>query len=648
MNPRWTRRVACAAMTLMILTLASRGAAETPRAPGSNTGDGSTPFTGLAQAPEANLFVGAATTSIPIAVPPGRKGLTPQLALAYSSSSGPSPYGYGWDFPLGTIQRCGKHGVLSCSDPTYRNDFVVALPSGTVECTLDPTTHVCQPSVQESFVRIQYTPNQWDVWDKSGLHYVFGVSDEARTGNATGTLFQAGTPCLYTFSWGLSRVEDTNGNYLEVDYVGTNVNPDGVLYPDVIRYGANKYQDATHFFEVDFVWSDEDGFSRPAGDTVVNARGGFPARLTKLLSRIVVRYLPEQRIVRSYRLWYEFQTAAPDHSGRQSFLSAVTVFDGSGFALARGDGLSASTTFLYHQHDTPAEFGFMQQPQAPRLAAAVAGAGRLTVRSNGPVPGIGSHRRTTRDILDMNGDGIPDLVDIDSSCGTTRSWKVYLGHAGGYDLTPIEWDSPDPSFECGVRYVSVSGANHATWYDTVDLTGDGIPDWVDGSSAQWKVYAGYVSSDGTAGGFNSTPILWSAPFQFLRRTYGDSFGSNPDGTTDDQDLIDMNGDGLPDLVDASQGRVWINTGSGFEAGAGTSFTFPFGRLRFVAQQGTELLGLYDINGDGLPDQVRANSTHWDVYPPACPGRRRQGSAPPIGRRAPRGRPAPPPTADAGR
>ncbi|MCK6557289.1 hypothetical protein L6Q96_22340 [Candidatus Binatia bacterium] len=52
-----------------------------PRNPEPIPGDGSTPFTGLAQAPEASLFVGAATTSIPIEVPPSRKGMTPKLAL---------------------------------------------------------------------------------------------------------------------------------------------------------------------------------------------------------------------------------------------------------------------------------------------------------------------------------------------------------------------------------------------------------------------------------------------------------------------------------------------------------------------------------------------------------------------------------------
>lgn len=81
---------------------------------GSQTGDGSTAYTGLAQAPEANLFVGGAATAIPILVPPGRRSMTPSLALNYASGGGPSPYGHGWDLPLPRIQRATKHGALLC------------------------------------------------------------------------------------------------------------------------------------------------------------------------------------------------------------------------------------------------------------------------------------------------------------------------------------------------------------------------------------------------------------------------------------------------------------------------------------------------------------------------------------------------------
>ncbi len=110
-------------------------AAEGTRPFGSTTGDGSTVFTGLAQAPEANLFAGAAVTEIPILVPPGRQGLMPKLALQYSSSAGPGPYGYGWDLPLGRIHRSTKEGAIRCG--AEHNRFVLSLPSATIECELD-------------------------------------------------------------------------------------------------------------------------------------------------------------------------------------------------------------------------------------------------------------------------------------------------------------------------------------------------------------------------------------------------------------------------------------------------------------------------------------------------------------------------------
>ena len=40
---------------------------------------------------------GAATLSIPIAVPPGPGGLAPTLSLGYSSDRGDGPFGLGWD-----------------------------------------------------------------------------------------------------------------------------------------------------------------------------------------------------------------------------------------------------------------------------------------------------------------------------------------------------------------------------------------------------------------------------------------------------------------------------------------------------------------------------------------------------------------------
>src|SRR5262245_907097 len=125
-RPTAPRAATCASLLLLIAAAAH---ADTTTSLGDHSGEGSTPFTGLAQAPEANLFTGALGTAIPIEVPPGRRNMTPQLALRYTSSAGPSPFGYGWDLPIGRIERSTSNGVPRCTGP-HTDDFVLVLPSG--------------------------------------------------------------------------------------------------------------------------------------------------------------------------------------------------------------------------------------------------------------------------------------------------------------------------------------------------------------------------------------------------------------------------------------------------------------------------------------------------------------------------------------
>src|SRR5262247_3464635 len=111
-------------VALALLPALSSARADTGTALGDRTGEGSTPFTGLAQAPEANLFTGALTTAVPIEVPPGRGRMTPRLALQYSSGGGPGIFGFGWDVPIGRIERSTKWGAPRCTG-AHTDDFVL-------------------------------------------------------------------------------------------------------------------------------------------------------------------------------------------------------------------------------------------------------------------------------------------------------------------------------------------------------------------------------------------------------------------------------------------------------------------------------------------------------------------------------------------
>ncbi|HYD48213.1 MAG TPA: toxin TcdB middle/N-terminal domain-containing protein, partial [Terriglobales bacterium] len=555
------------------------------------------PFRGLAQAPEANLFAGSATTSIPIEVPPGRKGLMPQLRLVYNSASGPSPYGHGWQLPLGAITRSRKHGVLSCNDALARRQMVVSLPQGEIECTLAASAvdgwQRCTAAIEEAFLRIDYHPqsNRWLVRDKGGLVYGFGEADHARSGAVTATGWVDGDPCRYTHSWSLTSILDPHGNRVDLQYERVG----GVSYAATILYGGNPEQGLAHAFQVRFVWG-----GRAPLDQPLNSSGGFPARLTRLLRSIEVSYPIDAAPVRSYRFGYDFDSAATQRPGRSSFLTAVTLYGRNGLALARADGLPASTTFRYHEvrsEDRKLEGASLSWPSGVRALRYEKGK---------------EHRDLHIDLRDMNGDGILDLVDTTRCSANNRRWDVYLGSAAGYGGEALPWHTIDTSWACHLSNVDVDGNDADTDHDAIDLNGDGLPDLVDARQQPWQVYFGRPPGAGHGWGFDPSAASWAAtvttwfeqPVYALRATDGG------DGWVD---VVDWNGDGLPDLLNARSGRVHHNTGSGFDP-LGTAVSFPNHRLRYGSEHHVRE-GLFDLNGDSLPDLVRAadDASTWQVY-----------------------------------
>ncbi|MCX8070995.1 MAG: FG-GAP-like repeat-containing protein [Candidatus Binatia bacterium] len=611
---------------------------EASAAHGAKTGDGSTPFTGLAKAPEANMFIGAAMTEIPIAVPPGRGGIEPKLRLMYSSQGGPSPYGYGWDLPLGHVQRSTRNGAVLCGYET--DEFLVVLPEAQVECRLSGER--CLPVVEESFLRIEHRPSSdsWVIWDRSGRRYEFGTTPEGREPKRP-------LPNCKTFRWYLTRVEDLNGNFLTIDYE-TNLRQD-TAYPSLIRYTGNTRTQWPPAFAVHFWWrttgfrcpgGEESG--RPCADRVIDAIGGYPRELDRLLDRVEVKF--NGRTVRSYALEYEFDLGGSwsNRYGRVSFLSAVTLFDGRGLALARRDGRPASTTFLYRNLHT-GQAGFWAAAQV--IARPQFGTPIAPLQGNGsPYPADleadrkalrrvvtwGRERTTYRDLLDLNGDGFTDLVNVNTDCMTwgqdltlrRADWDVYFGSPAGFAATPTEWSirgivedefGPPVGSECpGIRFTRLGESDARAMADVFDIDGDGFPDYVTSygwspSQPYWDVHRGRPPDATHQQWRFDPPVPFPAPAGYLRRTEsGRSFLGFEDGSADLADLIDMNGDGRPDYVSIENGEVliWHNNGTQFSP-TPMRLDTPWRVLRFTTRNGLQIAALADMNGDGLADQVLA-------------------------------------------
>ncbi|HSP96255.1 MAG TPA: toxin TcdB middle/N-terminal domain-containing protein [Candidatus Dormibacteraeota bacterium] len=547
--------------------------ADTGSSLGDHDGEGSTAFTGLAQAPEANLFTGSLTTGIALEVPPGRGGMTPQLALQYSSGGGPGPFGHGWDLPLGRIERSSAWGTPRCTG-AHTDDFVLVLPTGAAELVREASgSPYFRPKVEEAWIRAEQraAENQWVVVDRSGRTYTFGDVDSARVATSTpATLMsQSGGRCDFTAVWALTRVEDPNGNRMEIAWSRIF----NTLYPATVRWGANAAAGVPHLYVARFLpeW-------RPALDRQGSYRLGVATRLVWRIYEIDVELeAPAPGTpVRSYVLHYD-----DDGGGYQSLLAAV--------------GVTGRPT----QHFVYAPGVSGHQPIANAIARPPGAYDRLRVANDS--------LEVSQSVLDMNGDGILDLVRSDDA--PASSWAVYWGavDAGGgfgFQSAPIAWQAPgnwthlrnvvvaDPS--CSVGW-------SCTQADTLDLTGDGIPDHVDASSpTSWVVHPGRGVPQW---GFGA-PISWPAPnLRYVRRSKnGDTY----------QDLVDMNGDGLPDLVGSgSPGQsapfnwsVYLNTGTGFEATPLPAWPAPVGTIGDHVANGTGQ-ALVDFNGDGLPDVVRS-------------------------------------------
>jgi len=172
---------------------------------------------------------GAFTYSIPIEVPPGRHGLTPQLSLVYNSSAGNGFLGVGWDLPIGYVMRSTKYGVdYACNPATSPNPCFVFMMGG-ASSELIPRTDWCPDcygaKIEGAFMKFRFVNGAyWEVTDKSGTKYLLGQTASSR---------QDGTPGV--FKWMLDAVMDTRSNTIGYSYFKHQ----GEIYIDQINYQQN-------------------------------------------------------------------------------------------------------------------------------------------------------------------------------------------------------------------------------------------------------------------------------------------------------------------------------------------------------------------------------------------------------------------------
>ena len=183
---------------------------------------------------------GAVTYSIPVSAPPGTAGMQPSLALSYSSQAGRGILGTGWSLSgFSTIHRCpasvvidGFKGTVSFgADDRFCLDGMRLIAIGT---GLDGVVNTEYRTERDSYSRIFSRWDSargrvyWTVETKSGQTLVF--NEPLFKANIDGS----GWNSTLIKAWGISRTQDTAGNYMTFNYTMDHAR--GWLLPLAVNY----------------------------------------------------------------------------------------------------------------------------------------------------------------------------------------------------------------------------------------------------------------------------------------------------------------------------------------------------------------------------------------------------------------------------
>ena len=488
---------------------------------------------------------GAATYRIPLWTPPGIGEVGLDLALVYASRSGSGSAGVGWSIAgLSTIVRCNRTWAQDDAAASVSNTFAdrfcldgqqLKLVSGT-----DGMAGAVYATEIETFARIVANgvagngPASFTVTTKNGLIYEYGSSVDSRVYAGASTTIRA---------WALSRVRDRagagTGNAINLAYI--NEAQSGAYTNGTHRIASIAYPTTATgggpFYRVDFAYS-----VRPASDVPTGYLAGNLVRDPYQLDRIAIQVVGAATPIKTYALGYE---TAPV-SGRLRLTSVQEC------AVST---CLQPTTITY------------QNGANGWQAMLETGAAASTVKA--PVP------------LELNGDGVTDLLyPVDAGSGKL-SWRILLGTPAGF-AAPL-----DTGLVTTTSHTIIPGA----------FAGNGRTQFLAIQNGYWYV-AGYTNAGFTLANTGLVPA----------GEYG---------------AADLDGDGLADLVAQSGGltptihvrrNVSVPAGSSlavqFAATAQSIWTVPSPRQAMPWDN----LRVADLNGDGRADIVALTFNSSDRNP----------------------------------
>jgi RHS repeat-associated protein len=512
---------------------------------------------------------GAATYRIPVWTPPGVGSVGLDLALVYNSRSGNGVMGQGWSLSgLSAITRCNRTVAQDGAAGPVTNTLVDRYCLDGQQLKLVGGAPGTPGSVYateiESFSRIVANgsagngPASFTVTSKNGLVYEYGTTADSQVyAGSSGTIR----------TWALSRVRDrasaTGGNSISISYVNEAQN--GGYTSGSYRVAAISYPvTATGqgpFYRVSFGYS-----ARPFSDAVAGYLAGNVVQELQQLDSITIQDYASGTTIKSYNLSYAQGTA----SGRLQLRSVQEC---------------SATTCL-----APTTIGYQQGAKGWTLGAVSTGR-----RASG---------KTALLPVDLNGDGLTDLLYPDGIGSSVMRWWVAFAQPGGFAApvdTGVTADSgvklipgrflgngrtqflvPQGLYWVLLDYDGAAFRQVSTGlvpdgeFTAADFDGDGLDDLVSATSTSPPAY--YVRRNVTVPAAGSVLVAFAS----TKDPVLSGASGQPRGILASMRVADVNGDQRADIVFYSyvttrRGGVWLTPflsngfGVPFTVGAETDF-----------------------------------------------------------------------------
>ncbi|MBJ7540075.1 hypothetical protein I8J31_20625, partial [Marinomonas sp. C1424] len=624
---------------------------------------------------------GAATYSIGIAVPPGIGGLEPILSLEYNSQSKSGPLGMGWSYGgLQSISRCGQSKLLEGDDFTpgihFTNDDRYCLngerliTDGTYGA--NGTTYVTET---DKWVKVQSVgtcgngPCAFYVTDAQGTKHGFGSGSTNSPFNAIGRDERLHFP--------LTSTEDRNGNVIIYDYQRLadgetllkgirynhrwdlgNISQREVVFnyatrPDISKHymdgqlykSTQRLTSITTFAAAQLIQSYQlsydtspttnrsrmtsiqrcgtndclpatvfdykDSASSALAHTFNNAIGGW----SDVGSSLQHQYIPfDYDLDGRTDLIQIYKKTENDDAYSTVWLKGDTGFEQGPVSYMggwTGPGSSDQRRYLAMDHDRDGRTDIIEVYKGGNGSTkshvwrnSGSGFESGSISTIGGWADIGSADQRRYLVFDANKDGWTDIIEIWKSGSDTTSAKAWLNQQGN------GFENHVGSHPIG-GWTDVGSAKSRR-YLTVDVNGDGMTDILEiyyAGNNETRVSSWLSNGAGFTGGSNNTLGDWVD----LGAANGHQFYP-----------MDVNGDGLPDLVKTFQGNgddtgasIFWNTGTQFVKNSVDSSLGSWKNTDGSDPHAHRYLPM-DVNGDGKADFVKlyngtSTQTHAEMW-----------------------------------